>query len=82
MPKLNQEFILYNLKDVREQIDKIIKLAEGGELDEIAFEADIAHAYHHLNFAWNIRHASPKRASQCIPEDFKEWSKYPADIEL
>jgi len=82
MAKLNWDFILYNLRDVREQIDEIVKLAEAGDLDEMDFELKMEHAYHHLNFAWNIRHAPPDRASQCVAEDFNEWSKFPSDLEL
>lgn len=82
MPKLNWEFILYNLRDVREQIDEIIRLAEAEDLDEIGFQIKMEHAYHHLNFAWNIRHVSSDRSSKCVAEDFNEWSKFPNDLEL
>ncbi len=81
MPRLNLEFILYNLRDVREQVDEIIKLAEAGDLDEINFETSMEHAYHHLNFAWNIRHMGSKRAAKCVRKDFNKWSKYPRDLD-
>ena len=81
MPKLNLEFILHNLIDAREQIEKIIKLAEAQDLDENDFQIKMEHAYHHLNFAWNIRRMSFKRAAQCIKNDFNEWSKFPRDLD-
>lgn len=81
MPKLNWEIILYNLKDVREQIDEIITLAEAGDLDKINFQVKMEHAYHHLNSAWNIRHLGTKRYAKCAKKDFNEWSKYPRDLE-
>jgi hypothetical protein len=81
MPKLNWEFILYNLRDAQEELDRVIKLAEAGDMDEIDFRVKMEHAYHHLNFAWNIRHVTSKRAAKCVKEDFNEWSKFPKDIE-
>lgn len=81
MPKLNLEFILYNLRDAGGQIDEIIKLAEAGDLDETDFRIKMEHAYHHLNFAWNIRRMGSKRASNCVRQDFNEWSKYPRDLD-
>lgn len=57
-------------------------MAESGKLDEIDFEIKMEHAYHHLNFAWNIRHIAAKRASECAAEDFNQWSKYPEELEI
>lgn len=81
MPKLNCEIVLYNLRDAREQLAEIEKLAASGELDEIAFESMIQHAYHHLNFAWNVRHITSKRYSSLTDNEFAEWSKFPDDLE-
>lgn len=81
MPKLNWDFILDNLRDAGGQIDEIVKLAESGNLDKTDFRIKMEHAYHHLNFAWNIRNIGPKRAAQCSKKDFNEWSKYPRDLE-
>jgi hypothetical protein len=81
MPKLNLEFILYSLKDVRETLDEIIDLAEAATLDEIDFRIKMEHAYHHLHFAWNIRHVGAKRSSECVADDFNRWSKFPEELE-
>lgn len=81
MPKLNWKFILHNLRDAQEEIDCIIRDAEAGALDEIGFETKMEHAYHHLNFAWNILKIPTERASECIPEDFNAWSKFPSDLD-
>ena len=48
-------------------------------LTEWALFLSMAHAYHHLNFAWNCRHASEERVWRCDPADFKRWSKFPKD---
>ncbi len=61
MPRLNRQIILSNIADSREQLGQIDarvrneKKPAEGEL-QILFE----HAYHHLNFAWNIRHIPTK----------------------
>ena len=81
MPKLNLELILYNLRDAGGQIEEIIELAEAGDQDEPDFRIKMEHAYHHLNFAWNIRRRGSKRASKCAKKDFNEWSKFPLDVE-
>jgi len=39
------------------------------------------HAYHHLNFAWNIRHSPRKDYTNLTDRDFNRWSKYPMEIE-
>lgn len=81
MPKLNSEIILYNLRDVREQIDEIIRLAETEDLDKINFQVKMEHAYHHLNCAWNVRQIGTKRYAKCTKKDFNEWSKFPRDLD-
>ena len=81
MPKLNWEFILYNLRDAGEQIDEIVRLAESGDLDETNFQIKLEHVYHHLNFAWNLSRIGSKRAARCVRKDFNEWSKFPRDLE-
>ena len=46
-------------------------------LTEGALFVSMAHAYHHLNFAWNCRHAPEERVWRYDPADFKRWSKFP-----
>lgn len=37
------------------------------------------HAYHHVDFAWNCRHADEERARRCDQRDFDRWEKFPKD---
>ena len=37
----------------------------------------LAHAYHHLNFAWNSRRAPEERVWACAQADFNRWSRFP-----
>ncbi len=40
------------------------------------------HAYHHLNWAWNIRRSLEERVWKCVDKDFKHWSKFPKTKEF
>lgn len=82
MPKLNWEIILYNLRDVKQEIEKIEQFAGSDAMTAYDFQTMMEHAYHHLNFAWNTRHISTKRYSKCVEKDFNEWSKFPKDLEV
>ena len=83
MPKLNWEIILYNIAEAREQLEQIEELAKGEKKPhEVALQIMLEHAYHHLNFAWNIRHVSTKRYSKLSDDEFNEWSKFPKEIEV
>lgn len=41
----------------------------------------LAHAYHHLNFAWNVRHEKSSSYEHLTDEQFNRWSKFPKEIE-
>ena len=83
MPKLNWEIILHNIADAREQLEQIEERAKNGKKPaEGELQVMLEHAYHHLNFAWNIRHVSTKRYSQLSNDEFNEWSKFPKQIEV
>lgn len=83
MKKLNWEIILSNLGEAREQIELIEARVKSGEkVSEIELQIWIEHVYHHLNFAWNVRHVSTKRYSRLKDEEFNLWSKFPEDIEV
>lgn len=82
MPKLNKNTIFYNIKEAREQLEEIAKLLEENNLSEIDFQIKLEHAFHHMNFAWNVRHVSNKRHKKMSGEDFNNWSKFPEEIEI
>ena len=82
MPRLNWKNILYNIKDAREELERIEKIIEGKGISEIELKVALEHAYHHLNFAWNIRHVPDKRHKKMSNEDFNEWSQFPKEIEI
>ena len=82
MRKLNWEIILSNLAEAREQIAEIeLRVRNGEVLSEGEFQVMLEHAYHHLNFAWNIRHVSTKRYTRLTDDEFNQWGKFPKEIE-
>lgn len=82
MPKLNWEIILYNLAEAREEIERIeTRAAEKKRPSEIELQIWLEHAYHHLNFAWNVRHEKSERYANLTDEDFNNWSKFPAEMD-
>ena len=49
---------------------------------EFSLHVSLDHAYHHLNFAWNIRRTPEKRAWQCTTQDFQRWRRFPRTKEF
>ena len=44
---------------------------------EMTLYVSLDHAYHHLNWAWNIRRIQEERILKCDEKDFKIWSNFP-----
>jgi hypothetical protein len=75
---MNHKIILSNLQEAREELDKFeAKLNSSDKPDEVEFELSLRHAYHHLNFAWNIRNVETEKYKNLTDTDFREWSKFP-----
>ena len=55
---LNIEIIVSNLTEASEELEKLRARASNVELNEANLQVGLLHAYHHLNFAWNIRHVT------------------------
>ncbi len=82
MQKLNWEIILSNLAEAREQLVKIeLQVKKGEAPAEGEFQVMLEHAYHHLNFAWNLRRVSTNKYAHLTDEEFNRWSKFPKDLE-
>jgi hypothetical protein len=59
----------------------INQISSNKEYSEEEFQIGLEHAYHHLNFAWNIRHISMEDYRNLSDKQFNEWSKFPVGIE-
>jgi hypothetical protein len=80
---MNLEYILYNLKEAKAELDKMIKKIEKDEnYDSGEFVVAISHLYHHVNTAWNSRNASMNEVKECSDKNFKKWHKFPKVDEI
>jgi hypothetical protein len=78
--KLNLENIACNLSEAIEELERLRDRASSGELNEAGLQVGLCHAYHHLNFAWNIRYESTSDYAKPTKAKFDRWSSYPADL--
>ncbi|MGD0235355.1 MAG: hypothetical protein ABSC55_12575 [Syntrophorhabdales bacterium] len=70
--------MLTEIREAREELEKLEhKIASSNKPVEIKLELSLRHAYHHLNFAWNIRHIETGKYSNLTEADFKKWGKFP-----
>ena len=82
MPRLNWKIILSNIAEARDQLEQIDARAKNGKKPtEGELQIMLEHAYHHLNFAWNIRHLPSKRYGKLSDAEFNRWGKFPKEIE-
>jgi len=56
--RLNLEIIGGNLAEAIEELKGLRNLASNGKLREEKLQIGLLHAYHHLNFAWNIKYVA------------------------
>lgn len=75
---MNQrEIVLQNIAEAREQIEAIEKSLLDPEYEEVELKLDLEHAYHHLNYAWNIRNETDAAVETHSSSDFAKWSRFP-----
>jgi hypothetical protein len=79
---LRWDFIRSNIAEAREQLQQLEAMATAPDRNEGGLEVGLAHAYHHLNFAWNSRRMPFTRVAACAAADFNEWGRFPRDIDL
>jgi hypothetical protein len=79
---LNLEIIGGNLAEAIEELEGLHAQALKGTLHEEELRVGLLHAYHHLNFAWNIRRVETSQYAHLTDRQFKRWGKYPSRIEI
>lgn len=80
---MNTEWILLNLRQALEGLIRTTATVEATpDYDEVEFEIALAQIYHHLNTAWNARHADPGRVAAHAEEDFFAWRAFPSDLSM
>jgi len=83
-PIMNTEYIAFNVAEAREELNCLLSLLNGpqaDELTEIGLRVSLAHAYHHINFAWNSRHTTRHQVENLQQSDFDKWRASPTDID-
>ena len=82
MMKLNLGIVSNNISEAREQLQQIeFRLQSDNAPSEIELKIMLRHAYHHMNFAWNIRHIPTAQYAHLTDDEFARWGRYPQEIE-
>ncbi len=76
---IQRHIVPMNIQDAQEQLEAIEKSLLDPDYEEVELKLDLAHAYHHLNYAWNIRNEPDAALESHSDEDFARWSRYPSD---
>ena len=79
--RLNLKIIGGNLAEAIEELEGLSNLASNGRLREEELQIGLLHAYHHLNFAWNIRYVATQQYAKLTQRQFERWGRYPSKIE-
>jgi len=80
---MNKPWVRFHLNEAANALQKIVQQIESGDtIGNDEFEITIAHAYHHLNTAWNSRFITDEKARTHTDWDFTEWRQFPADLNL
>jgi hypothetical protein len=79
--RFNRELVRRQIAESREELQELEKrLAKGPRLELGEFEVLLAHAYHHLNFAWNCRAVSDGAYRNMSHSQFRKWGKVPVRL--
>lgn len=79
--RLNRKIIADNLAEAIEELKRLQNSASNGDLSEVELAIGLQHAYHHLNFAWNIRYVPTAQYANLTDGQFDRWGKYPSEME-
>lgn len=78
---MNRDWVLHHLREAREELGRTIdEIVATPDYDVGELLVSMSHLYHHLNTAWNARDAAESAVREVSAEDFKRWSRFPADI--
>ena len=85
--QLNYDLLLFHVRAASQELESLLlhirdmlgeplrkderELLYRGELSEAGLQASLEHAYHHLNFAWNVRYKDTENADRNFDRDEK-----------
>jgi hypothetical protein len=79
---MNRTYVIYNLEEAHEEIGLILRdMKRDPAYGEAALERALRHVVHHVNIAWNARHAREAAIHEATDDELTTWSKYPVDLE-
>jgi hypothetical protein len=80
------EYTNFHLRECIIELESIIQRLGNPKFTSDKFAVAMSHAYHHLNFAWNIRQYSSKRIfnidADSSDTEFYKMRKMPIDVDL
>ena len=80
---MNKRFIISNLKEAKEELEKTIQSIESEKDYGFGdFHVGMAHAFHHLNSAWNGRDISDTEWKEYSDETYARLERFPVDLLL
>jgi len=84
MPRLNRHVLGFHLREAEQALAELtVALQRSIPDDEDSFfEVGLAHVYHHLNFAWHIRHLTDAESDREQHRQFSAWRQFPTDLRL
>lgn len=84
---LNYELLEFHIREAAGELDSLLRRIQfmlgrldktdellvdaWGPLTEAGLEVSLAHAYHHMNFAWNVRNKTTEEADKHFDRDEK-----------
>ncbi len=81
MEELNREWVGWHLQQALEELQRTAQeIGEDEQYCEAELRIALAHAYHHLNTAWNSRGAGDARIAEGLPTDFEAWQRMPTNL--
>lgn len=80
MNDISKSWIRFELQDAQEELTHIMDdLQNNSDYGAAEYQIAMAHLYHHINSAWNARHASMEDIES--QEKYDEWEQFPKDIQ-
>lgn len=82
MKRLNWKIIRINIHEALKELEELeSQIASTDKPDEFVLELSLRHAFHHINFAWNVRHIETEKYRKFTESDFKDWGKFPEGLD-
>lgn len=80
---INWRIVLSNVTEAREELQQLEAIiADRTRRSRESLEVSLSHAYHHLNYAWRVKHVPTSRYARLTNAEFNRWGEFPKDVWL